>query len=387
MTSEQLIIRDNVSDFSDDENNAIFMNMVNQAIKFVNGIKQFHFMHSFNFDVVENESDKYVGESIVQQNTQKVGVEELNGIHTCTNSLISQDHVRLDSSIIAHNIVHLVKTNPNIEIKTLIADMHQRFGYTISYKKAWTTKPKALEMTFGSWEQSYNYLPVWLTTALHFVLGTIVKYKTSSSMEEGDNDSPRAFNPCIEGLKYCKPLPQVDETFLTDKYRGTLLTAIGQDGSRNNFLLAFTIHYLRRYVTLQSNLCIILDRRTSLLVALQSECVGWNGPNVSSVYCIRHIASNFNKQFKNVDLKKEVINMEYEMRKPRFEAKFLAIFHKQQIGWIKFLKVNGLKPTMKENGMKGAQALPITILLNETFNKINDSFVTNDIKIMNMIKA
>ena len=101
-----------------------------------------------------------------------------------------------------------------------------------------------------------------------------------------------------------------------------LLTVIGQDGSRNNFPLAFAIvesetkeawmwllHYLRRYVTLQPNLCIISDRETGLLATLQSERVGWNGPDVSSVYCIRHIASNFNKQFKNDDLKKQVINM------------------------------------------------------------------------------
>ena len=37
--------------------------------------------------------------------------------------------------------------------------------------------------------------------------------------------------------------------------------------------------------------------------------------------------------------------------------------------------------------LKGARALPIIVLVNETFNKINDSFVTNDMKIMNMIKA
>ena len=37
--------------------------------------------------------------------------------------------------------------------------------------------------------------------------------------------------------------------------------------------------------------------------------------------------------------------------------------------------------------LKGAWALPITSLVNETFNKIDDSFVTNGIKIMNMIKA
>ena len=37
--------------------------------------------------------------------------------------------------------------------------------------------------------------------------------------------------------------------------------------------------------------------------------------------------------------------------------------------------------------LKGVRALPITALVNETFNKINDSFVTNGMKIMNMIKA
>ena len=37
--------------------------------------------------------------------------------------------------------------------------------------------------------------------------------------------------------------------------------------------------------------------------------------------------------------------------------------------------------------LKGARALPIIALVNETLNKINDSFVTNGMKIMNMIKA
>ena len=37
--------------------------------------------------------------------------------------------------------------------------------------------------------------------------------------------------------------------------------------------------------------------------------------------------------------------------------------------------------------LKGTRALPITALVNETFNKINDSFVTNDMKMLNMIKV
>jgi len=68
-------------------------------------------------------------------------------------------------------------------------------------------------------------------------------------MKKGEDKSPRvilnrvfwALNLCIECFKYCKPIVQVDETFLTDKNRGTLLTVIGQDGSRNNFPLVFAI--------------------------------------------------------------------------------------------------------------------------------------------------
>ena len=37
--------------------------------------------------------------------------------------------------------------------------------------------------------------------------------------------------------------------------------------------------------------------------------------------------------------------------------------------------------------LKGAQAITISALVKETFDKINDSFVTNVMKIMNMIKA
>jgi len=37
--------------------------------------------------------------------------------------------------------------------------------------------------------------------------------------------------------------------------------------------------------------------------------------------------------------------------------------------------------------LKGARALPITTLVNKTFNKINDLFVTNGMTIMNTIKT
>ncbi|XP_057439818.1 uncharacterized protein LOC130731529 [Lotus japonicus] len=158
-----------------------------------------------------------------------------------------------------------------------------------------------------------------------------------------------SFKPSIEGFQYCKPIIQVDETFLTGKYCGTLLVAVTQDGNRDIFPIAFAIvegetkeacmwflYNLRMIVTPQPSLCVISDRGTRLLAALQDPRVGWLQHNSQSVFCIRHIASNFNKRFKNVELKKDVINMGYEVRQPRFEAKLTVLRSKnpQAAEWL-----------------------------------------------------
>ena len=164
----------------------------------------------------------------------------------------------------------------------------------------------------------------------YFVAGTIVRYKMSPYIVNGEKNSSTmilnrvfwSFKPCIESFSYCKPIVQVDDTFLTGKYPDTLLIVITQDRDQNMFPLAFAIvegetkeawmwflHYLRTYVTPQPNLCNISYRWRALLAALQSEQLGWIGSSVNSIFCIRHIASNFNKEFKNSELKSEVFNM------------------------------------------------------------------------------
>ena len=50
-----------------------------------------------------------------------------------------------------------------------------------------------------------------------------------------------SFKPCIDGFNFGKPIVQVDGTFLTGRYHGTLLAATAQDGNRNILPLAFAI--------------------------------------------------------------------------------------------------------------------------------------------------
>jgi len=186
-------------------------------------------------------------------------------------------------------------------------------------------------MVFGDMEDSYNYLPRWLQALQESLPGTIVEYVTQPVVVNGVADNSWhilervfwAFKPCIDGFNYYKPIIQVDGTFLTGKYHGTLLTTISQYGNQNIFLLAFVIvegeikkamiwffQLLRANVTPQPNVCLITGRGSAILSALQSPDVCWEAHGLQSMFCIQqHSASNFNKKFKNAELKRQLINM------------------------------------------------------------------------------
>ncbi|XP_072079938.1 uncharacterized protein [Arachis hypogaea] len=89
-------------------------------------------------------------------------IRRYNGNHTCTVGTISQDHAKLDSDTIADAIRPLIEANPSIKVKSVIAEVQSRYNYTVSYRKAWLAKQKAVAKVFGDWEVSYQTLPVWL---------------------------------------------------------------------------------------------------------------------------------------------------------------------------------------------------------------------------------
>ncbi|XP_027358869.1 serpin-ZXA-like [Abrus precatorius] len=56
-------------------------------------------------------------------------------------------------------------------------------------------------------------------------------------------------------------------------------------------------------------LCLIPDRHEAIRSAYSRNGSGWTENNSVDVYCIRHIAQNFMRQFKNAALKKDIANM------------------------------------------------------------------------------
>ncbi|XP_057746173.1 uncharacterized protein LOC130965427 [Arachis stenosperma] len=212
---------------------------------------------------------------------------------------ISQDHDKLDSDTIAEAIRPLVEADPSIKVKSVIAEVQSRFNYTVSYRKTWLAKQKAVAKVFGDWEVSYQTLPVWLKAMTVKKSRSRVQIKMLLVYREGEKiQGVRvlycvfwSFYPCIVAFRHCKPLVQVDGTHLYEKYKGALLVAVAQDVNQNIVPIAFSIVNgetrdswefflinLRRYVVTIDSVGIISDRHTSIDAAIACSNSAWSPP-------------------------------------------------------------------------------------------------------------
>ncbi|KAF7825280.1 protein FAR1-related sequence 8-like [Senna tora] len=163
--------------------------------------------------------------------------------HSCASTVIANDHPKLDSDMIVGVIVGLVTEMADIPISLVVETVKKAWGFTVSYKKAWRGKQKAIARVYGSWLASYNKLPGWMVAVQQAMPGTVVLFQTVDM--PGDDSVVQfkrlfwAFKPCINAWWQLKPMLQVDGTFLYGKYKHSLLIAMGQDKNRNIVPVAF----------------------------------------------------------------------------------------------------------------------------------------------------
>ncbi|XP_015954785.1 uncharacterized protein LOC107479149 [Arachis duranensis] len=176
-------------------------------------------------------------------------IRRYNGSHTCIRANISQDHSKLDSITIAEVIKPLVKADPSLKVKSVIAEVQSKFNYTVSYRKAWLAKQKAVEKIYGGWEASYEALPIWFEAMYHKEPSTVVHFETMPAYQSDDLVTDIrvlrrvfwSYYHCIRTFRHCKPIVQVEGTHLYGKYKGCLLVAVSQDDNNNIVPIAFAI--------------------------------------------------------------------------------------------------------------------------------------------------
>jgi hypothetical protein len=94
-----------------------------------------------------------------------IQVKEVKG-HTCTLDLIDARHQNISADFVASHMY------PHNALKAIIGATEEKFGYTISYGKAYQAKKKVLEHRWGTYEASYHKLPNLLPTIVQMNPGS-----------------------------------------------------------------------------------------------------------------------------------------------------------------------------------------------------------------------
>ena len=215
-----------------------------------------------------------------------------------------------------------VQEDPGWKIASIVENVKNNTGFTVSYKKAWLGRTKAIAMIFGDWDASYEKLPRFMRTLELRNPGTAVILETLDLDMMGVKALDRifwAFRPCIEGFKHCPPVIGIDGTFLYGRYTGVLLIATARTVMNNIFPLAFAlvesenyrdwswfIHNVRHLIVPGlEGVTLISDRHAAIMSAVKHE---WETARLGQPpgfhrYCLRHFRSNYHKNFGNVKVK------------------------------------------------------------------------------------
>ena len=133
----------------------------------------------------------------------------------------------------------------NISIKTLRTTAQDLIGFPVSYGKARRAKEAIFQKLYGTYEQAYDYAP----RMLHQIAGS----NSGTQMFMKHRPHPRvpnenildrlfwAFAQTVHAFQYCRPVISIDGTFLTGKYKGTLLVAVAADANNQLLPIAYAL--------------------------------------------------------------------------------------------------------------------------------------------------
>ena len=96
-----------------------------------------------------------------------------------------------------------------------------------------------------------------------------------------------SFKSSIEGFEHYCPVKSIDGTYLYEKYKDTLLIAMGCDGNNKLFPLAFSIiegentdswgwflACIRNRVTQRTGICVVSNRHPGIMAAMTDPHLG-----------------------------------------------------------------------------------------------------------------
>ncbi|KAL9688694.1 hypothetical protein QQ045_033117 [Rhodiola kirilowii] len=164
------------------------------------------------------------------------------GEHTCEVDTVWPDNVHFNKHFIAMDIKDLIQADLRYTPKQVMKLMLLKYGYRITYIKAWKARQKAL-VYFGEWEGSFEQLSAYMDMLQESNPGSIV-YWEKSTLDSGNVMVNRVFwvfGPAINGFTHCRPVISIDATHLIGKWKGVLMIAVTFDAENQILPLAYAL--------------------------------------------------------------------------------------------------------------------------------------------------
>jgi hypothetical protein len=213
----------------------------------------------------------------------------------------------------------------------------------------------------------------------------------------------------VAGFTHCRPIISVDATFLTGKYKATLMVVVGMIAKNQLLPLAFALvegenieswswflcHVRKEVAGPGRSICMISDRHRGLLNGAKEHIEGY--PPLIHMRCSHHFAVNIWKKQRS----KEVIIRLKALCKVKEEKKFkarLKEFEKvlnddaktrlleqlsEKFKWTLTFDEGGSRYGIMTTNisevfnfiLKGIHALPVCGIVDYTFHKCNEYFI------------
>jgi len=280
-------------------------------------------------------------------------IRTIHESHTC-GGISHLGHQQASVQWVATSVEQRLRENPNCKPKEILEEIHRVHGITLSYKQAWRGKERIMAAMRGSFEEGYRLLPQYCEQVKRTNPGSIASVYGNPN----DNCFQRlfiSFQASIYGfLNTCRPLLELDRTYLKSKYLGTLLLATAFDGDGALFPLAFGVvdeesddnwmwflselHNLMETNTENMpRLTILSDRQKGIV-----DGVDANFPTAFHGFCMRHLSDSFRKEFNNTILVDLLWQAAQVLTILEFEAKVLEIEEISQDAayWIRRIPPN-----------------------------------------------
>lgn len=201
----------------------------------------------------------------------------------------------------------------------------------MDYWKSHRTLKFARQIDLASLEKGYEDLPSYLYMVRRANPGTVTRLQID--VEGRFKYVFVAFGASVSGLSFMRKVVVVDGTFLHGKYKGTLLTALAQDGNFQIFPIAFGVvdtendeswqwffTQLKLIIPDEKCLAIISDRHKSI-----GKAIGNVYPLAARGICTYHLYKNILVRFKGGSLFRMVKKAANCYRQDDFYAVFNEI--------------------------------------------------------------